>query len=142
MFIFACTNLNSLRMINFHEQLKEPPTAYDKFEKMLREGCWPNDITYHYQDYTICIYLSTSLLYLNFKHCKSYLLPSIFYSRYIICLSFKNISIHGYSIMRDQNYSWGLQDIAKRGFWRIWCYLLKFWDSFKEIRLFQWKTLL
>ena len=116
--IFASTNLNVRHVINFCEKLEDPRIPRMIRLKRCRKGCWPNDIplsrlynlylSFNFPSLSKLQTLQVAFIFLYFL-----------YSNYFICLNLKVVFILGYSIMRDQNYSWGLQGIAIRVFWSI-----------------------
>ena len=113
--IFASTNLNVRHVINFCEKLEDPRIPRMIRLKRCRKGCWPNDIplsrlynlylSFNFPSLSKLQTLQVAFIFLYFL-----------YSNYFICLNLKVVFILGYSIMRDQNYSWGLQGIAIRVF--------------------------
>ena len=116
--IFASINLNVCHVINFCEKLEDKRIPRMIRLKRCRKGCWPNDIPL---SRLYNLYLSFNFPSLSkFQTLQvAFIFLYFLYSNYFICLNLKVVFILGYSIMRDQNYSWGLQGIAIRVFWRI-----------------------
>ena len=113
--IFASTNLNVRHAINFCEKIQNPRIPSMIRLKRCRKGCWPNDIPL---SRLYNLYLSFNFPSLSkFQTLQvAFIFLYFLYSNYFICLNLKVVFILGYSIMRDQNYSWGLQGIAIRVF--------------------------
>ena len=116
--IFASINLNVSHVINIYEKLEDKRIPRMIRLKRCRKGCWPNDIPL---SRLYNLYLSFNFPSLSkFQTLQvAFIFLYFFYSNYFICWNLKIVFILGYSIMRDQNYSWGLQGIAIRVFWRI-----------------------